>query len=116
MKLGAAQIVEFGEDAAIKFKNNETVTISVDGNDCVLTVEDVIINTEVKSDLALMVDGNTKIALVRTLTDELKQEGLMRDLLRRLQVMRKESGLEIEDRINLSFNSSSDRINEVFEK
>ena len=51
-----------------------------------------------------------QIALDLKLTDELRQEGLMREIIRNVQQARKKAGLEVDDRINLQLNSDDDSI------
>ena len=59
-------------------------------------------------------DRGTWLSFDTTLTEALLVEGTMRDLLRRLQVLRKDIGLEIEDRIHLRWSSDSARLRQVF--
>ena len=56
----------------------------------------------------------SKIELDVNLTDELKQEGRARELVRHVQVLRKEAGLEVENRINLSLKFDNDDFNKSF--
>ncbi|MEK9156008.1 MAG: isoleucine--tRNA ligase [Patescibacteria group bacterium] len=51
-----------------------------------------------------------------TITPELKQEGLMRELIRNIQSLRKESGFEVEDRIMMFYETSSSPLTQVLEK
>ena len=57
--------------------------------------------------LSLVKNNDGWLAFDTVLTRELLLEGLMRDFLRKMQVFRKKSGLEIEDRIMLSYNTDS---------
>jgi isoleucyl-tRNA synthetase len=61
-------------------------------------------------------DGNTEIALLLTLNEELVLEGLYRELLRKCQLLRKEAGLRVEQKIVLGIKSNSDRINEIIKR
>jgi isoleucyl-tRNA synthetase len=61
-------------------------------------------------------DGNLEIALVLTLDEELVLEGLYRELLRQCQLLRKEAGLRVEQRITLGIKSSSRKIDEVVKR
>jgi isoleucyl-tRNA synthetase len=49
------------------------------------------------------------------LTDELRKEGLARDVVRHIQQLRKDSGLEISDRIDVTYNTDSDQLREAVE-
>ncbi len=59
-------------------------------------------------------EGATWVSFDTTITEELRLEGLMREFLRRLQVLRKDTGLEIEDRIRLRWRSESAEAVRVF--
>lgn len=61
-------------------------------------------------------DGNTEIALLLTLNEELVIEGLYRELLRQCQLLRKEAGLRVEQRIVIGIKSDSTRIDEVIKR
>ena len=58
--------------------------------------------------------GEISVELDTQISDELKLEGLKRELVRTVNAMRKEAGLTIKDRINLSWHSESDLIKQVF--
>jgi isoleucyl-tRNA synthetase len=51
------------------------------------------------------------VALDVTLTDELKQEGVARDLVNRVQNLRKEMGLEVQDKINIIVSGDNELVN-----
>lgn len=61
-------------------------------------------------------DGDTEIALLLTLNEELVIEGLYRELLRQCQLLRKEAGLRVEQRIVIGIKSDSTRIDEVIKR
>ena len=59
-----------------------------------------------KENLKVLNEGSLTIALDPEVTDELKQEGLIRDIIRGIQNLRKETGLAVTDRIELSISGS----------
>jgi isoleucyl-tRNA synthetase len=59
---------------------------------------------------------NSKVVMDTTLTDELKVEGLMRELVRNVQNARKNAGLNVEDRIDLSVESDNEQINKAIQQ
>ncbi len=61
----------------------------------------------------IMANNKGWVALDITMTDELKTEGVMRDLLRRLQVLRRDRRFEIEDRIIIRYNTDSEILSVV---
>ncbi len=60
-------------------------------------------------------DGSLTVGFDTTMTEELLDEGLMRDLIRAIQNLRKESGFEVTDRITIAF-EGDEKIHEVFKK
>ncbi len=60
--------------------------------------------------------GELKVDLDTTLTDELKEEGIVRELIRTINNLRKEMKLTIGDRVEISYHASDDLLNRVFEK
>jgi isoleucyl-tRNA synthetase len=83
--------------------------VEVDGETVRLVREDFIIEEKEPENLSLVTYNDGWLAFDTTLSEPLLLEGLMRDFLRRMQVFRKESGLEIEDRITMSYHTDSSR-------
>jgi len=92
----------------------QTFTIAVEGEDFVLGREELLIKEVQSKDAAIAKDAESWVNYDTNITEDLKIEGMMRELLRRLQVQRKEIGLEIEDRINITFNSDAAQIKTLF--
>jgi isoleucyl-tRNA synthetase len=83
--------------------------VEVDGETIRLAREDFLIEEKEPENLSLVTYNDGWLAFDTTLSEPLLLEGLMRDFLRRMQVFRKESGLEIEDRITMSYHTDSSR-------
>jgi isoleucyl-tRNA synthetase len=66
-----------------------------------LTRDRVVVRRTEKENLKVLNDGSLTVALDPTITEELKAEGLVRDIIRSVQSLRKNSGLEVTDRIHL---------------
>ncbi len=81
----------------------EGTTLSIDLGDRTLdlTADDVIIQRNERENLKVLNEGSLTVALDPEITDELRQEGLVRDLIRQIQNLRKEIGLEVSDRIRV---------------
>ncbi len=93
-------------DLAAKFDAGESVTV-VDGDEeYTVEPEDVEIRRTPRAGLAVAEDGGYLVAVSTTLTPELELEGQARELVRRVQQLRKDSELEISDRINLTVSDS----------
>lgn len=91
-----------------KFEEAGKYIINVDGTEIEVAVTDVEIFSEDIPGWLVANDGNLTIALDITVTEELKQEGLARELVNRIQNMRKGSGLNITDKINISYKSDNE--------
>jgi isoleucyl-tRNA synthetase len=89
--------------AARELQSGRTLMLEVDGEPVELHSEDVIIQTESRGGLAVASDKGITVAVDTTLTKSLKQEGIARDLVRRVNTMRKEAGLALDDRIDLTY-------------
>jgi len=76
---------------------------------------DVIIQTKGPEGWAAVTDRDTIVALDTRLTDQLKQEGMAREVVRHVQELRKKAGLEMEDRIELYLGTSSAALREAIE-
>jgi isoleucyl-tRNA synthetase len=77
------------------------VEIRVDGEAHLLEEGDLEVVQEASGDLVVKGEGRITVALDPSLDDELRAEGLARELVNRIQRLRKDSGLEITDRIDL---------------
>jgi len=77
------------------------VDVSVGDKVYTLEGEDITLQTESAAGMEAATDGFVTIGLVTELTPELLREGLAREILNRLQTQRKESGLEVQDRIEV---------------
>ncbi len=75
--------------------------VIVDGKTVYLTREDFIIDQESVSGYTATSDGDLTVGLVTELTEELISEGLVRDVIRQVQIMRKKAKFDVEDRINI---------------
>lgn len=95
-------------EAARQLQSGAGITLEINGQTVTLTEDDVLVQTESKGDLAVASDKGVTVAVDMTLTPELVQEGYARDVVRHVNNMRKESGLEISDRINLAFSATGD--------
>lgn len=100
--LGALDQLEL----AGKFQAGETVTVEGDGASYAIAPEDVEVRSTPRAGFSVAQDGGYLVAITTTLTPELEQEGNARELVRRIQQLRKDAGLEISDRITLYVSDS----------
>ena len=101
------------EDIDLILKN-ETVTVDFDGGRLDITPDMVDVRIESKEGFNVGMQNNKFIILNTELTEELILEGLARELVSKVQNLRKTSGLEIENRIKLYY-FGDDRVNKAIE-
>ena len=106
MKALAAAIQQMSQEDINAFEKAGTFTLQVDGQDAVLERTDVEIISEDIPGWLVANEGRLTVALDITVTDELKKEGLARELVNRIQNLRKSSGFDITDKVNISIASS----------
>jgi isoleucyl-tRNA synthetase len=100
--LAAQAITAFDTEALRAFERGEPLVVSVDGDSHQLDREDVTIIRRASGALAVQENGGFFAAIDATVTPELRREGQARELISRVQRMRKEAGLAVSDRIVLS--------------
>ncbi|MHB1001424.1 MAG: isoleucine--tRNA ligase [Armatimonadota bacterium] len=81
----------------------ENVELEVEGQMVVLEPAELAVETITPENLSCIEETGTVVAVDTVLTDELIQEGLVRDLVRTIQNMRKESGFNVDDRITIEY-------------
>ena len=106
MKDVAAKINGLSQEQISTLEINGSIGLKVAGEDITIEASDVEIFSEDIPGWLVANEGNLTVALEVELTDELKQEGMARELINRIQNLRKESGLEITDRINVQVSSN----------
>jgi isoleucyl-tRNA synthetase len=108
MRDAAAKIEKLTGREIQSLLEGSTLNLDVDGETLELTQDDVIIQRSEKENLKVLNEGSLTVALDPEITEELRHEGIVRDLVRQIQNHRKESGLEVADRITLSIDGDSD--------
>ncbi|MGA2762845.1 MAG: isoleucine--tRNA ligase [Spirochaetia bacterium] len=106
MKAAAESIGSLGLAQIHELLAGRTITLEVDGRQFPLTPEGVEIQRLEKENLRVINDGSLTAALDPELSPELIEEGMVRDLVRGIQNLRKERGLDVSDRIALTLSGS----------
>jgi len=97
----AGKIKSFQQEDIVLLEKTGQKEVEVNGNAIILTLEDVeITSSDIEGWLVANQSGIT-VALDVTISPELKKEGISRELVNRIQNIRKDSGLEVTDRINI---------------
>ena len=88
-------------------KNGE-IKLDINGQEVVLTNDDLLITPANKSGFTAQTDGEVTVVLDNNLTEELIREGYMRELISKVQTMRKETGFEVTDHIALNIEADEE--------
>ena len=102
MKGVAQQMSELSQDDIAMLEQQGSIDISVEGQALTVEAVDVDIISEDIPGWLVSNEGNLTVALEVELTDELRNEGMARELINRIQNIRKDSGLEITDRVHVT--------------
>jgi isoleucyl-tRNA synthetase len=108
MKAAAAVIEKLTGSQIEDIIAGKKVTIDVDGQKVDLNTDKVIVERIEKADLRVVNDGTLTVGLDTKVTDDLKREGFVRDLVRGIQNLRKESGFAVTDRIEITLSGDSE--------
>lgn len=101
MKAIAARMASLSQPEINIFERDGHIDIDAEGQNITIDIADVEVISEDIPGWLVANEGNITVALEVTLNDELRNEGIARELVNRLQNMRKDCGLEITDRINV---------------
>ena len=102
MKGIAAEMSALGQEDIARLENEGSITLNIQGEQAVVDLADVEVVSEDIPGWLVSNEGNLTVALDVELTEELRQEGMARELINRIQNIRKDSGFEITDRINVT--------------
>ncbi len=108
MKQIAAAVNAFDQDDIIRIEQDKRYLISIDGQEVEILLSDVDILTEDIPGWLITGMGNLTVALDVTLTPELIEEGIARDLVNRIQNLRKDKGFEVTDKISLKIEKNNE--------
>ena len=106
MKALAAAIQQMSQDDINAFEKAGTFTLNVEGQEAVIERADVEIISEDIPGWLVANEGRLTVALDITVTEELRKEGLARELVNRVQNIRKSSGFDITDKVNITILSN----------
>ena len=115
MKAVAAAVAGMSQEAIAEFERNGSYTFDIDGTQAVVAVSDVEIYSEDIPGWLVANEGRLTVALEVTVTEGLRREGIARELVNRIQNIRKSSGFEITDKIKVVLSKNSltdDAVNE----
>nr|WP_321405974.1 isoleucine--tRNA ligase [uncultured Carboxylicivirga sp.] len=115
MKAISGAINALGQEEIAIFEKEERFSLELDGQKVVLSIEDVEIMSEDIPGWLVANEGKLTVALDIEVTEELREEGIAREFVNRIQNLRKDSGLDVTDKIRLSI-MKNDAVNKAVEK
>ncbi len=101
MKLIASAISGFSADDIKKIEQKGELELEINGKNIILGLDDVEITSQDIEGWLVANEGALTVALDVTITDDLRKEGIARELVNRIQNLRKDSGFEVTDRIDV---------------
>jgi isoleucyl-tRNA synthetase len=102
-----AALVELdGNAAKAELDANGAITLNLASGDVTLATEDLLIEAKQKEGFFTVSDHGVTVALDTTLTDELIEEGFVREIVSKIQTMRKEANFNVTDHITVTMNGS----------
>jgi isoleucyl-tRNA synthetase len=108
MKQVAAILTELSQEGIAEFETQGRCVLSVEGAEIVVETADVEILSEDIPGWLVANEGRLTVALDITITEALKQEGLARELVNRIQNIRKSNGFEITDKISIQLSENEE--------
>ena len=102
MRFIAAEVQQFTKEDIIKIEKYGNISLEINGKEITLEREDVEISSKDIEGWLVANEGGLTVALDVTITEELRKEGVARELVNRIQNARKDTGLEVTDKIRLT--------------
>ena len=102
-----------GAEVMATLNSDKPICLNVQGTDVEVFKDDVLIDTQQKDGFVSASDAGFTVVLDTNLTDELIEEGFVREIISKIQTMRKDSGFEVTDRISVVFDGS-EKIAKIF--
>jgi isoleucyl-tRNA synthetase len=114
MKLIANNIVGFTTADIKKIEQNGEIEVVINGKSITLGLEDVEITSQDIEGWLVANEGTLTVALDVTISEELRKEGIARELVNRIQNLRKDSGFEVTDRIDVIIQKDDKIVDAVY--
>jgi len=116
VKLIAAAVNQWSQEEIATIETAGVFELLIDGEPVSLTLEDVEISSEDIPGWSVASEGKVTVALDIHMTDELRREGFSRDFVNRIQNLRKDQGLDVQDKIELLISSHEGFVVEAIEQ
>ncbi|MBI5274583.1 MAG: class I tRNA ligase family protein, partial [Chlamydiales bacterium] len=106
MPLVKEKIEHLPAETIQKLLSKEPIDIIVEGHSIIVTLEDVIIDRKARENIIAAVDGEVTIALDTGLNEELIKEGMAREIVNKINTMRRNCDFSVTDRINITIQTT----------
>jgi isoleucyl-tRNA synthetase len=116
MKDITAALAKMGQEEINQLEREQKIQLALKDEQVELTLEDVEISSEDIPGWSVAREGNLTVALDINITDTLKREGIARDLVNRIQNLRKDLNLEVQDKIEVAVQSEEEIVNSSIEE
>ena len=113
MKAVSAKIQQFTADDIKKIEQNGILDVEINEKNITLELSDVEITSQDIEGWLVANDGHLTVALDVTISEELRKEGIARELVNRIQNLRKDSGFEVTDRIDVKLQKDDHIVNAI---
>ncbi|AHM61801.1 isoleucyl-tRNA ligase [Flammeovirgaceae bacterium 311] len=115
MKEITAAVARFEQTDISQIERDGAYTLQLPNGPINLTIEDVLITSQDIPGWSVASEEGVTVALDMNISDELRQEGIARDLVNRLQNLRKDMGLEVQDKISITVERGEELVNSALE-
>lgn len=102
MKQVAASVQSFDQEAIATLEKEGEISVAINEKNVTLNLDDVLISSQDIEGWLVASNAGVTVALDVTITPELKNEGIARELVNRIQNLRKDSGFEVTDRVDVT--------------
>ncbi|GAA4966278.1 isoleucine--tRNA ligase [Algibacter aquimarinus] len=113
MKAIANEVINFTAEDINKIEQNGNIEVAINGKNITLERTDVEISSQDIEGWLVANEGSLTVALDVTLTEDLKREGIARELVNRIQNLRKDSGFEVTDKIDVLLQNDEKIVNAI---
>ena len=113
MKDVSKAVASLGQDDISTFEKNGGIEISIPGEKIILQGDDLLVQSEDIPGWTVATENGITVALDIHISDELLKEGIARDLVNRVQNLRKEMGLDVQDKIKITVEENETVVDEA---
>lgn len=113
MKAAAAVIMQFGQEEIAEIEKTGKIPVEINGKNSILDITEVEITSQDIEGWLVANSGGITVALDVTITEELRKEGIGRELINRIQNLRKDSGFEVTDKIHVSLQKDENLVEAI---